>query len=179
MLTVSTFLHLPPGLFFAFVLLNGIAQASAGSYLQTAVVAVASLFGHTAMQSVMTGQAAVGVVVSGVQVLSAAASMSSAGAGQTVASSSEPEEQSAFIFFGLSTLFLVVAIGVQTWFVSLSDYNTVVRQASSEGHVAKTDAKGFMWRMTKTNAEFNFAVGYVFVITLVCLATKCDTCREI
>lgn len=189
MLTMSTYFHPPPTLFFTFVLLNGIAQATAGSYLQTAVVAVASLFGHTAMQSVMTGQAAVGVVVSGLQVLSAAASTRSAGTGEPVDATSEPEEDSAFTFFAVSTLFLIVTIGVYSWLVSLPDYKALVRQTASaprsetlrdsenldeasgflasENHVKKSDSKDFMWRLTKMNAEFNIAVAYVFVVTLV------------
>ncbi|KAJ7591507.1 hypothetical protein C8J56DRAFT_1047713 [Mycena floridula] len=53
------------GLFFAFVLLN----AGCGAYLETA-----SRFGPTAMQTIMSGQAAVAVTVSSVQVVSAIAS---------------------------------------------------------------------------------------------------------
>lgn len=75
LLTLSTFTHLPTPLFVSFILLNGILQAAAGSYLQTAVVAVASLFGPATMQAVMGGQAAVAVAVSTVQVLSAGASL--------------------------------------------------------------------------------------------------------
>lgn len=189
MLTMSTYVHGPPGLFFAFVLLNGVAQASAGAYLQTAVVAVASLFGHTAMQAVMAGQAAVGVVVSGVQVMSAAASTRSAGAEQMSAHMpSEPEEESAFIFFALSTLFLVVTIGVHSWLISLPAYKALARQTAppvphrssgddldearsflAPSHAGKSDVKHFMWRLAKTNVEYNLAVAYVFVVSLVSL----------
>lgn len=143
------------------------------------------------MQSVMTGQAAVGVVVSGVQVLSAAASTRRTASARAIPAS-EPEEQSAFIFFGLSTIFLVVTIGVHAWLVSLPAYKAVVRQTiftvdnanpndheegdeagsllESESPARKSGAKDFMWRLAKTNAEFNFAVAYVFIVTLVCLS---------
>ena len=57
------------------MLLNGVCQAAAGSYLQTAVVAVAARLGAPALQAVMSGQAAVAVAISGVQLLSALASV--------------------------------------------------------------------------------------------------------
>ena len=190
MLTASTFTHPAAGGFFAFVLLNAIGQAAAGSYLQTAVVAVASLFGPSAMQAVMSGQAAVAVVISGVQVLSAAASVhGSKPEAVALASSSEPEERSAFIFFGLSTVFLVVCAAVHSWLVSLPAYKSVVSQTMSrerldvaEGtglleesassgdddrHHGKSGQKNHVIRIAKTNTVFNFAVGYVFVVTLV------------
>ena len=42
MLTLSTYFHPPAEVFFVFIILNGIAQAAAGSYLQTSIIAVAS-----------------------------------------------------------------------------------------------------------------------------------------
>ncbi|RDX53586.1 hypothetical protein OH76DRAFT_1398710 [Lentinus brumalis] len=187
MLTASTYTHPAAGGFFAFVLLNAIGQAAAGSYLQTAVVAVASLFGPSAMQAVMSGQAAVAVVISGVQVLSAAASVRGSKP-EAVASPSEPEEQSAFIFFGLSTVFLVVCAFVHSWLISLPAYKLVVSQTMSRERLdaaegaglleesgnsddydqqhGKRDQKNQVVRIAKTNGIFNFAVGYVFVVTL-------------
>ncbi|RPD66694.1 hypothetical protein L226DRAFT_549482 [Lentinus tigrinus ALCF2SS1-7] len=189
MLTTSTYTHPAAGGFFAFVLLNAVGQAAAGSYLQTAVVAVASLFGPSAMQAVMSGQAAVAVVISGVQVLSALASVrGSKPEAAAVASSSEPEEQSAFIFFGLSTVFLVVCAAVHSWLVSLPAYKSVVSQTMSRERLDVAEETGLLEesgssiddrrhgkehgqttqvvRIAKTNAIFNFAVGYVFVVTL-------------
>ncbi|KAI0356513.1 hypothetical protein OH77DRAFT_1423442 [Trametes cingulata] len=186
LLTISTYMHPAPGGFFAFVLLNAVGQAAAGSYLQTAVVAVASLFGPVAMQAVMSGQAAVAVAISGVQVMSAAASVRGTSPTEVVASA-EPEEQSAFIFFGLSTIFLVVCVAVHSWLVSLPAYKTVVSRASSHGRhgtqeenglleedasdpdshaYRKVDEKHHVIRIAKTNTVFNVAVAYVFVVTL-------------
>ncbi len=191
LLTASTYVHPSPGGFFAFVLLNAIGQAAAGSYLQTAVVAVASLFGPSAMQAVMSGQAAVAVVISGVQVLSAVASVRGTSPQDTVValSSSEPEEQSAFVFFGLSTVFLVVCAVVHTWLISLPAYKAVVSQTAYAARLdaaevtglleesgrdvddgrdlRNTDQKNHVIRIAKTNRIFNFAVAYVFVVTLV------------
>ncbi|KXN87949.1 Equilibrative nucleoside transporter 1 [Leucoagaricus sp. SymC.cos] len=64
LLVVSTYFVLPAGLFFAFVLFNGAAQSAAGSYLQTAVIAVASLYGPAAVQAMMAGAGAHALLVS-------------------------------------------------------------------------------------------------------------------
>jgi len=188
-LTISTWMHPAPAVFFAFVLLNGIAQAAAGSYLQTSVIAVASLFGHKAMQATMSGQAAVGVVVSGVQVLSAAASTRIApvlevSARATVVSRT-PEETSASLFFGLSTIFLIVTMGVHTWMMSLPAYKALIARPRFNSRVSESESteeirgltsglpetkkqtgKGQILRLAKLNLPYNFAVAYVFAITL-------------
>ncbi len=185
LLTFSTYTHPAAGGFFVFVLLNAIGQAAAGSYLQTAVVAIASLFGPSAMQAVMSGQAAVAVAISGVQVVSAVASVRGSEPATTVASS-EPEEQSAFVFFGLSTFFLLVSVGVNAWLVSLPAYKAVASQrftrrpSTAEGtsllatsatddvhDLRKPEHKNYVLRLAKTNVTFNVAVAYVFIVTLV------------
>lgn len=185
-LTFSTFTHPTPRGFFAFVLLNAIGQAAAGSYLQTAVVAIASLFGPSAMQAVMSGQAAVAVIISGVQVVSALASIRGSKPA-TVVTSSEPETQSAFVFFGLSTIFLLVSVGVNAWLVSLPSYKAVTSQRSvqrpstTEGtsllatstddvHDLRKPEQNSVLRLAKTNTTFNVAVAYVFIVTLVRLS---------
>ncbi|KAF7800116.1 hypothetical protein EIP86_011361 [Pleurotus ostreatoroseus] len=126
-LTLSTYVHPLPGLFFAFVLLNGIAQAAAGSYLQTSVIAVASLFGPTAIQAIMSGQAAIGVAVSAVEVLSALASIRGAASPEAL-EESEAEEKSAFLFFGLSTIFLVLSVATQIFLTRLPAYKAIMDQ---------------------------------------------------
>ena len=188
-LTISTWIHAPPGLFFAFVMLNGIAQAGAGSYLQTAIIAVASLFGPSAVQSMMSGQASVGVAVSGVQVISTLASTRGKGPPSSLAASS-PEESSAFTFFLLSTLFLIFSAAAQSWLVKLPAYACLMDQykhinAVSQGgvdadehsglvspsrtHSQASDRKEQIIRVTKANAIYNLAVAYVFAVTLVCI----------
>ncbi|EIW61775.1 uncharacterized protein TRAVEDRAFT_143867 [Trametes versicolor FP-101664 SS1] len=185
MLTLSTYMHPAAGGFTAFVLLNAVGQAAAGSYLQTAVVAVASQFGPVAMQAVMSGQAAVAVAISGVQVMSALASVRGVSPQQVVLSS-EPAERSAFIFFGLSTAFLIVCAAVQMWLVSLPAYKSVVAQGATRGldtpeesalleasstdpddrSFRKEDEKHHVIRIAKTNKVYEIAVSYVFVVTL-------------
>ncbi|KZT12879.1 uncharacterized protein LAESUDRAFT_640138 [Laetiporus sulphureus 93-53] len=188
LLTASTWFHPPPGVFFTFVLLIGMLQASAGSYLQTAVVAVASLFGHRAMQAVMSGQAAVGVIISGVQVLSAAASTRIAPSPQVdvVALSRTAEENSAALFFGLSTVFLVLTQFAQAWMTKLPGYRTLLARSRSRVRPPPVDSGEIpdethtltaggrktmngrvqMLRLVRLNLPYNIAVAYVFVITL-------------
>lgn len=187
MFTVSTFFQAPAGLFFAFVILNGIAQASAGSYLQTSIIAVASLFGPTAMQAVMSGQAAVGVAVSAVQVISAATSVHGVPSPQQ-AVGWKPEERSALAFFALSTVFLVFSAGAHAYLIRLPSYKAVVGQFSHIRQAARSDAHDLeedsslisssprinaaekreqILRVSKSNIIYNLGVAYVFVVTLV------------
>ncbi|KAI0761722.1 nucleoside transporter-domain-containing protein [Irpex lacteus] len=150
-LTVSTYIHAPAGLFFAFVLGNGIAQAAAGSYLQTAVIAVASLCGPTAIQAVMTGQAAIAIAVSGVEVLSAAGSISTSDVGEMVVTSGA-EEKSAFRW---CTIMLT----------RLPIYKTLMQQFHITHHVESKRHQ--LIRVGKANIIYQLAVAYVFVVTLV------------
>lgn len=191
MLTVSTFIQLPAGLFFAFVILNGIVQAAAGSYLQTSVISVASLFGPTALQAMMAGQAAVGVAVSAVQVVSAASSLRGEPIPGAVVVESSPEERSAFAFFALSTAFLILSAGAHAWLTRLPSYKAVVGQFSQIQHVARGDSgvmevdpaqvapiskpgaekRDQIIRVAKSNLIYNLGVAYVFIATLVCEAS--------
>lgn len=183
LLTISTFFAVSPGLFVSFVLLNGAAQAAAGAYLQTSIIAVASLFGPPAVQAMMSGQAAVAVAVSGVQVLSA--SFSVWGKPRTYVSTGSAEERSAFIFFGLSTLFLVASAGAHAWLVSMPAYKIVAGSLEqhkklsggtseerlglvSSGRTDISHAKANAIRVLKANVSYEVAVAYVFVVTLVC-----------
>ncbi|KAF5363799.1 hypothetical protein D9756_000782 [Leucocoprinus leucothites] len=181
---VSTYFTLPPGLFFVFILFNGAAQNAAGAYLQTAIIAVASLYGPAPVQAMMAGQAAVAVAVSGVQVVSAAAS--TWGKAGTFVSDGSAEERAAFIFFTLSTLFLVTSAGTHTWLVNMPSYKAVA--APLEQHAAKShhgtldditpqplasrgrseasDDRQQVIRIAKANMMYEVAVAYVFLITL-------------
>ena len=176
LLTLSTTTSFTAGLFFCFVLLNGILQACAGSYLQTAVVAVASLFGSATMQAVMAGQAFVGVVVSTVQLLSAATSVrASASAREANLEYDEgaAEARAAALFFGLSTLFLLATIGAQSWLVRMPEYKAVMRplehtkRNDEAEHSGLPQEKGRILRVAKANIGYEVAVGYVFTVTLV------------
>jgi solute carrier family 29 (equilibrative nucleoside transporter), member 1/2/3 len=177
MLTLSTYFHPSPDVFFAFVMFNGIAQAAAGSYLQTSVIAVASLFGPTALQSMMSGQAAIAVAVSGVEVVSAAVSLHNPPS-PGVTADTRPEEKSAFIFFALSTMFYVLSAAAHIQLTRLPAYRDLMEQFSQATHsspsvshhvseIVHEKKRHQLFRVAKTNAIYNFAVAYVFIITLV------------
>lgn len=175
-LILSTYFVPSPGILFLFVLFNAVGQAMAGAYLQTSVIAVGSLFGPSAIQSMMAGQAAVAVVVSGVQVISSAASV--AGKPRSYVSDGSPEEQSAFIFFALSTVFLLVSAGVHTWLIRMPVYKLVAaslekNQADAiqederrELSTAMQSDKANVMRVAKMNIVYEVAVAYVFLVTL-------------
>ncbi|KAJ6627477.1 nucleoside transporter-domain-containing protein [Mycena sp. CBHHK59/15] len=186
LLTISTFVHTSPGVFFAFVLLDGVSQAAFGAYLQTAVIVIASLFGPTAVQALMSGQAAVAVAVSGVQVFSAVASVwdQSPETISTYVSNGEPEERSALIFFSLSTVFLVVSAAAHGWLVTMPAYKVVAGSLEAKKIVSEngssdeiqglvsnrrseiSEEKGQILRVAKANVLYEIAVSYVFVVTL-------------
>lgn len=156
----------------------------AGGYLQTSVIAVGSLFGPPAIQSMMAGQAAVAVVVSGVQVISSAVSV--VGKPRTYISNGSAEEQSAFIFLALSTAFLLVCAGVHTWFIRMPVYKLVVASLESKSKnqddsvqeeerrelipsesATPQSNKADVIRVAKINIVYEVAVALVFLVTLV------------
>lgn len=186
LLTISTFFHVAPGLFFTFVILNGILQAALGSYLATSIVAVASLFGPIALQAMMSGQAAVAVAVSGVQVASSALFLAG-GTPESIAAnaiSGGAEERAAFFFFALSTAFLGLSALANDWLVSMPAYKALIaplegkksadtgsideRQAlTSFGRTSNSEEKARILRIAKSNVVYEVAVAYVFMVTLV------------
>ncbi|KAG7096658.1 hypothetical protein E1B28_004073 [Marasmius oreades] len=187
LLTLSTLVDMAAGVFFAFVILNGIAQAAAGAYLQNSVIAVASRFGHTTVQATLAGQAAVAVAVSTVQLLSAAASLGSETKTETTSTSRdwEPEERAAFIFFALSTIFLLAAAAAQWWLVTLPQYHIIAGSLEagrkdvhengsfgetqtlvSEGRSDPAQGRARILRIAKTNIVYEIAAAYVFAVTL-------------
>ena len=132
----------------------------------------------------MSGQAAIAVVVSGVQVLSAIGSTWNEEADTNAVPTGGhggAEERSAFVFFTLSTVFLLVAAGCMVWLVSMPQYKTVV--GALEGRVKfddeseetrslvssgpQYDSGSSMLHVLKTNALYHVAVAFVFFITLV------------
>lgn len=133
----------------------------------------------------MSGQAAVAVAVSGVQVLSAAASLWGLPreAISAYVSDGSAEERSAFIFFGLSTMFLIASVVTHGWLISMPVYKTIaapLEQQSkdlrdggerqglvSSGPTKFSDEKGRILRIAKANITYEFAVAYVFMVTLV------------
>jgi solute carrier family 29 (equilibrative nucleoside transporter), member 1/2/3 len=138
------------------------------------------------MQPVMSGQAAVGVLVSLIQVFSAGAGIhtSDASGGSDVGGEEASAARAAFVFFGLSTLFLVFSTASHIWLETLTAYKAVVAPFQAKAGVIGVDEerealvggggmadrlrhkKGRIWAVAKMNAEYNFAAAYVFMVTL-------------
>ncbi|KAM6495656.1 Nucleoside transporter domain containing protein [Amanita muscaria] len=184
MLELSTKIRLPAGLFAIFVLLNGAAQASCCSYLQKAVITVGSLYGPAGLQPILSGQAAVAVVVSSVQVLSVATTTWSLPRESiaTYVSDGSAEERAAFIFFACSTVFLLFCALAHSWLVRMPLYQRVAgfleEKSQGKSHhladhaeehtglVAMHGSGRDIGRILKENIIYEFAVAYVFIITL-------------
>ncbi|KAG6866489.1 hypothetical protein C0991_003033 [Blastosporella zonata] len=186
LLTFSTYVSIPAGIFFTLTLFVGAAQAALGSYLQTSVVAVASLYGPQALQAMMSGQAAVAVVVSSVQLLSSALFIWKATPEEVSANAidGQAEKNSARVFFALSTLFLVLSTFANNVLVSKPTYKTLVgpleqkfvpgigslegaQSLVSHRRDSYTSEKNHIMRVAKANITFELAVAYVFIVTLV------------
>ena len=174
------------------MIVNGALQAAAGSYLSTAIIAVASLFGPQAVQSMMFGQAAVAVAVSAVQVITSAGSVWGLPEESIAAwvSDGKAEERSALIFFALSTVFLLGSAVAHHSMVKSQLYRTIaaslehqhVRSLSmsisslddeTQGLVSSgrkeswTEQKARIKRVFKGNLTYEIGVAYVFLVTLV------------
>lgn len=105
----------PATIFFFFSLIIGAFQASAGTYLLSAVIAYAAYFGPLTMQSVMSGQAAVAVSVSFVQLITTVSTTwgtKSDGSKPNPGSGDNPDEgivTAASYFFFIATLGMVIS----------------------------------------------------------------------
>lgn len=193
LLFFSTFGSYQPSTFFLFAILCAISLAICASYLSTATFAGASLFGAPYMQSMISGQAAIAVVVSVVQVVSSALSVwgstpdaivafiSNDGVGDGIA-----EQDSARTFFGISALFMISTFMAYAWMARLPAYKATVgileQDMKLKGASGGTDDTGGLIfrdtdqasleeknriiRVFKANILYELALAYVYVITL-------------
>lgn len=192
LLAISPIMPLHRGVFFAFVILNGILQSAAGSFLQSAVVGLTSLFGPEAMATMFTGQAVVGVAVSAVQYLSAASSSKPTLSKPSPEAVVENVDLSlfAFVFFGLASGYMALALAAHSYLLRLPSYHAVVDPIEQrKGLIAEDEAEEpddledepflahsvdmlvpgtvSIKHIAKVNVVYNFSVAWVFIITLV------------
>lgn len=183
-LAVSPLLPMHRGVFFSFVILNGMLQACAGSFLQSAVVGLAALFGSELIATMFTGQAVVGIVVSTVQYIAAAS------ASPKVPAPSSPStglSLFAFIFFGLASGYMVLFLAMHSYLLRLPAYQSVIGSLDQrQGMIVEEEAEDledepFLGRsielqapgsvsivhVAKSNAIYNLTVAWVFIVTLV------------
>jgi hypothetical protein len=143
------------------------------------------------MQAVVSGQAAIGVAVSAIQLLSALASVKSPASEAARTEERGAEARSAFAFFSLSTVFYILSAGAYAWLTKTPEYRAIkdghgtrrISLSMSQSFTADDEGTGLVSEqagdmahnpvartigMMKTNLAFNFAVAWVFVVTLVC-----------
>jgi equilibrative nucleoside transporter 1/2/3 len=130
-LFLSTFFpHTPPTFFFIFALTNGILQSSINCYFQTSVVAIASWFGPSAIQSMFSGQAAVAVLISVLELFSAITSIEVEETKQYISEtkslldkeSRASVDRSASMFFFSMMIGMIMAVGAHFYLTRMSEY---------------------------------------------------------
>jgi solute carrier family 29 (equilibrative nucleoside transporter), member 1/2/3 len=197
LLATSPILPLEGGFFFFFVIFNSMIQASAGSYLQTAVAGLGALFGPQILQYAFTGQAAVGVIVSVVQYISLAVSLGGDNF-QDGTSAIQNEisktslSSSAFIFFGIATGYMILSLAAHALLIRMPAYLAIIKpfeqprevlgeEEPSDNFLDQSEnqpflsgiidvqfpRKGNIWEVANMNIVYNIAVAYAFVVTLV------------
>ena len=185
-LCLSTFVRGTPWAFFSFALFDALSLAAASSYMGAAVYARAALLGPPFLQSVLSGQAAIGVAISAVQVVSAAMSVPTTLVVTLVADESDylAHGMTARIFFGISTVFLITTLAAYAWLMKQAFYKSVTGAAKQQGAVQDIDeltglvssddrrnivaeASSPVYGILKRNWVFMFSIAYVFAVTLV------------
>ena len=189
-LWISTFIQGTPSTFFGFVLFNTALIAITSSYLCAAVYAQAALLGPSLLQVVISGEAAIAVAMSVVQVVSAVTSVWGFSPTPTVimgvldaeAAEYEVEEVAARIFFGFSALFLVLGLAAYTRLtkqtscdsrIGSSKHLSDVEDANehigllSGVHRSLMEGTSLVYRILKQNWMFMFSIAYVHTVTLV------------
>jgi hypothetical protein len=183
-LTTSIFMSTTPGFFFYFVLTVATLSTGIASYLQSSIAAVAALFGPEATQAVMSGQAAVAVAMSAVQVISILLSLSGGEPPALIATSHgrTTEEKSVCAFFTLSACFLATSIFAHRILMRTPQYKVLVAPLDS-GALTTSEAMGEqqallamsgyeaakdrIFRVIGANMNYEIAVAYVGVVSLV------------
>ena len=189
-LCLSTLIRGTPSTFFAFALFNAASMAVAVSYLCTAVYAGAALLGTSFLQIVLSGQAAIGVAVSAVQVVSSMIALRgsppkplSMEIMRAESREDHVEEIAARIFFGISAIFLSIVLIVYTWLARQPFYKSVTsaleqhrrvggvdertRLVADDRRNSSTEPNSHVYQVFRQNLIFMFSIAYVLAVTLV------------
>ncbi|EJD54145.1 hypothetical protein AURDEDRAFT_96686 [Auricularia subglabra TFB-10046 SS5] len=164
--SLTALVPIPPVPFFYVILVAGAVQAAAGSYLNTAVFALGSLFGPLTLQAAMAGQAAAGILVSIVQLATTYSALR-----RPVDASEDSAGRGAFWFFSFSTVFMLVSLAGHTYVARQRAYQRVLEpfeamQSGPRVHGADKEGLQHIGRVAKANLIYNATVAYVFVVTL-------------
>jgi equilibrative nucleoside transporter 1/2/3 len=189
-LCLSTFIRCTPSTFFAFTLVNAVSMAVAIGYLSTAVFAGAALLGTSFLRAVLLGEAAIGVAVSAVQVVSSMIALwgsspkpDSIEVTGASGGDDQAEEIAARIFFGVSAVFLGVVLIAYTWLTRQPSYKSITgaleqhrrvgdpdertRLVADDRRYPSTEPNSHVYQVFRQNLIFMFSLAYVFTVTIV------------
>jgi len=130
------------------------------SYLQSAVFGLAALWGSEEMLAVMSGQGGIAVVVSGTQLVLAVID-----AGRTSTPDESPSSLAAEGLWALAAAGTVICLAALKHLTEHPDYAAVLaplfqrEEVSGKRHVTR--------KVFRRNIKIEFAVAFVFVVTLV------------
>jgi len=146
------------------------------AYLQSAVFALAALWGSNETLGVMSGQGGIAVLVAGTQVALAVLSVVQP---NRVDNPAPAEEQpSSLAGVGLWSLSSVAALGcmvAQRYLARHPDLSLVLSSVGSRVTAkGKKQGAGLTRSVARKNARLNIAVAWVFVITLVSEKSGCS-----
>ena len=143
-LFILTWIPTHPTVFFVFVLANAVSQSIVCSYFSSSVVATSSYFGPFAMQALMTGQAAVAVIISLIQVTVTALSLDDNPVKMRDEKGRDAEDNSASLFFSFTTAGLLVALLAHAYLVRLPIYRNVVAPFEMGKVIETEEEEGLM-----------------------------------
>jgi len=189
-LCLSTFNRGTPFAFFAFALFNAACMAAAASYLSTSVYAGASVLGTSFLQPVLTGQAAIAVAVSAVQVASSMIALWVSSPKIVLTDimradsrDSQAEEIAARIIFGIGAIFLCITLVAYLWLTRQPFYKLVASTleqyrkfgdpdeltvlVTDHRRNASTVTTSHVYQVFRKNSIFMFSLAYVFIVSLV------------
>ncbi|QRW15810.1 Nucleoside transporter [Rhizoctonia solani] len=174
-LAITPRLSLSPRAFFAVVLTNGALLATSGSWFQTSVVALASVFGPDAIAAYMTGGALVAVGVSLLKLATAYTSLKHEYPGGYAPDYSLriPNDlidldaaTSSIIYFSVAAAFIGSGIVAYAYLHPKIPHDVQKEPPSRKVSTPIQMSSASIWIVIRKNAYYNIAVFYVFVVTL-------------
>jgi equilibrative nucleoside transporter 1/2/3 len=137
-LFILTWIPTHPTVFFLFVLANAVSESIACAHFTSSLVATSSYFGPFAMQAVMSGQGAIAVVISFIQLTVTALSLDDNLIKRRKEEGRATEDNSASLFFFLTTTGMLVALLAHARLVRMPVYRNVAAPFE-EGKVIETE----------------------------------------
>ncbi|KAF8547949.1 hypothetical protein OG21DRAFT_1423952 [Imleria badia] len=185
-LCLSTFVRGTPSTFFAFALFIAASVAVADGYLCTAAYAGAALLGTSCLRIMFSGQAAIGVFVSAVQVASSMIALwglsPKSVSMDVMVGDDHAEDTATRILFGVSAVFLCITLFAYTrltrqYFCSSAtgaldhhrragDVDELTQLLPNDRRNPSTEPNSRVYQVLRRNLIFMFSIVYVFVVTL-------------